>query len=145
MDHGHHSYSADSAMTEIALALAMGFFSIMVLTMVSMGAGSGQEKAAAQAVMSVELAPAKPDASENSGKAEPAAEDIIVIYHEGSFFDADLKDLDPMDLPPDGRVILAMPPSLPMVEALEIRSRFNRDNLIVSTLDARWMEALGRK
>ena len=29
----------DGAMTEVALALAMGFFSILVLTLVSMGGG----------------------------------------------------------------------------------------------------------
>ena len=40
MDNGYHNTTADSAMTEVALALAMGFFSIMVLTMVSMGTGS---------------------------------------------------------------------------------------------------------
>ena len=32
-----------NAMAEVALALAMGFFSIMVLTMVSMGAGAPGE------------------------------------------------------------------------------------------------------
>ncbi len=36
-----HDGSQGNAMTEIALALAMGFFSILVLTMVSMGAGHG--------------------------------------------------------------------------------------------------------
>lgn len=39
MEHVSQSATAESAMTEIALALAMGFFAIMVLTMVSMGAG----------------------------------------------------------------------------------------------------------
>ena len=34
-----HDGSQGNAMTEIALALAMGFFSLPVLTMVSMGAG----------------------------------------------------------------------------------------------------------
>ena len=35
--------SQGNAMTEIALALAMGFFSILVLTMVSMGAGDASQ------------------------------------------------------------------------------------------------------
>ncbi|MCH8138725.1 MAG: hypothetical protein IH926_07200 [Proteobacteria bacterium] len=36
-----HDGSQGNAMTEIALALAMGFFSLPVLTLVSMGAGHG--------------------------------------------------------------------------------------------------------
>ena len=72
-----------NAMTEIALALAMGFFSIMVLTMVSMGAGSGD---AAEAV-AARLAPPEAD-------AEPAAvvarteDDFVLIYHDGRLMTA---------------------------------------------------------
>ncbi len=36
-----HDGSQGHAMTEIALALAIGFFSLLVPTMVSMGAGHG--------------------------------------------------------------------------------------------------------
>ncbi|MEK9673064.1 MAG: hypothetical protein VW268_11270 [Rhodospirillaceae bacterium] len=39
MDGSHYG----NAMTEIALVLAMAFFSLMVLTLVSMGAGSPQK------------------------------------------------------------------------------------------------------
>ncbi len=40
-----HDGSQGNAMTEIALALAMGFFSLPVLTLVSMGAGHGAAQA----------------------------------------------------------------------------------------------------
>ena len=43
----------DSAMTEISLALAMAFFSIMVLTLISMGSGD----ATLQSPSSVNVAP----------------------------------------------------------------------------------------
>ena len=33
-----------NALTEIALAMAMGFFSVMVLTMMSMGVGLGEKR-----------------------------------------------------------------------------------------------------
>ncbi|MGB0672123.1 MAG: hypothetical protein ACPGNT_11560, partial [Rhodospirillales bacterium] len=50
------SATAESAMTEIALALAMGFFSLMVLTLISMGAGTSDspKQAASQSVQLVE-------------------------------------------------------------------------------------------
>ena len=40
-DQGMHDGSQGNAMTEIALALAISFFSLLVPTMVSMGAGHG--------------------------------------------------------------------------------------------------------
>ena len=143
MEHGHHNFSADSAMTEIALALAMGFFSIMVLTMVSMGAGSSDEDPA-EAVNSVALAPAQTEAGAESGQVRPVAEDVIIIYFQGRYLDQNLSPLALESLPAEGRLILAVAPDLPMVEAMAVRARINRENLIVSTLDERWMKALGR-
>jgi hypothetical protein len=60
--------SQDNAMTEIALALATGFFSIMVLTMVSMGAGFRESKPASAVI----LAPAAADAP-SSATVAPGA------------------------------------------------------------------------
>ena len=143
MEHGHHSYAADSAMTEIALALAMGFFSIMVLTMVSMGAGGLAKEKPADTVQTAALAPAKSQDKGENGQVQPAAQDMIIIYHNGRFMDQKLGAIDPARLPMSGRLILAVAPDLPMAEALEIRARINREDLIVSTLDDRWLKRLG--
>ena len=49
----------DGAMTEVALALAMGFFSILVLTLVSMGGGPGKSPSY-EAIRLVQTAPDGP-------------------------------------------------------------------------------------
>lgn len=142
MEHVSQSATAESAMTEIALALAMGFFAIMVLTMVSMGAGH-QEKAQEQA-KSVTAASLLPNATDTPTAAatEVAPDDQIVIFFRDAFYDTDLTPVDLGGLVPDSRVILAVPPDLPLSRAMELRGRFDRENLVVSTLDARWMERL---
>lgn len=128
-------------MTEIALALAMGFFSIMVLTLISMGI-DGRAPEAAQAVA---LAPS---ASEDprTGATSPRPDDRIVIFDGHHFLDAAMEPLDPAVLSGvRGRIVLAVDPSLPMAKAMAARSRIKADNLVVSTLDDRWRAALGRE
>ena len=129
-----------NAMTEIALALAMGFFSLMVLTMISMGAGKSDNPAVAAAM----LAPSTPAAAE-AATVEPTTEDMIVVYHGGRFFDRDLKPVDPAAIATSGRVLLALDPELPLAEAMAARTRINVANLIVSTLDDRWLTTLRSK
>ncbi len=136
MDDSHYG----NAMTEIALALAMGFFSIMVLTMVSMGAGEGRAKETASAAAAM-LAPPR---TETAAVTQVTDEDIFVAYHDGRFLDRDLKPVTPESIQTTGRVVLALDPALPLNEAVKARGRINVSNLIVSTLDQRWLETLAR-
>jgi hypothetical protein len=69
-----------------------------------------------------------------------------VIFHEGRFFDAELQDLDPRTLiasHPVTPIVLAIDPLLSLARAMEARARIDRDDVVVATLDARWLEALG--
>ena len=134
-----HDSSQGNAMTEIALALAMAFFSIMVLTMVSMGAGTGERISAVAAL----LAPAAGDGG-RAGIIKPQTDDLIVVYHKGQFLNRDLKPVDPATITSGARVVLALDPALPMGEAMAARTRINVKNLIVSTLDDHWLETLER-
>jgi hypothetical protein len=126
-----------NAMTEIALALAMAFFSIMVLTMISMGVGDAENKPAIGAV----VAPAETDTAP-SAQIRTQAEDKIVVYYAGRYFDKNLGVLDPAAMQGEGRVILALDPKLPMAEALLARGRIDVENLVVSVLDERWLTRL---
>ncbi len=125
-------------MTEIALALAMAFFSLMVLTLISMGAGKGDNPAVAAAM----FAPAPPAAA---ATVELDTGDMIVVYHGGRFLDRDLKPIDPAAIVTTGRVILALAPDMPLAEAMAARTRINVANLVVSTLDDRWLTTLRSK
>lgn len=133
MQNGTH----DNAMTEIALALAMGFFSILVLTMVSMGAGDGRSDAAA-AVMAL--------AANTPGTAAQAApDDFIVVYHQQRYFTAAMAPIDPKSIDTPKRIVLALARDLPLSEAMAARAQFATTNLVVSTLDERWQAALQQK
>ncbi len=131
--------SQGNAMTEIALALAMGFFSLLVLTMVSMGAGefeSGQK-------LTIVLAPStSQDSSQGATSLDP--DSLVVIYHQGGFFDSALAPLEAASIDVTKRVILAFAPDVPMAEVMEARTRISASNLLVSTLDEDWQAALGR-
>ena len=132
-----HDGSQGNAMTEIALALAMGFFSIMVLTMVSMGAGQGASEEGGAAIL--KMVPAQ------AGEARAVAansDDTIIIYHQGRFLDTELRSIDPRGLAASGRVVLALDPALPMAEALHAQAQVSARDLVVSVLDARWQAAL---
>ncbi len=128
--------STGNAMTEIALALAMAFFSIMVLTMISMGVAEDKTPAAA----GVLLAP--PAADAKAAALKPRTGDVIVVYYNGRFYNQNLKPLDPSSIKTSGRVLLALSPALPMSEAVSVRAQINISNLIVSTLDSRWLKTL---
>ncbi len=131
-----------NAMTEIALALAMGFFSIMVLTMVSMGAGRSQADAERTAIAAA-LAPADANAAQ-AARLKPDVGDVLVIYHRGRFYDRRLRVIDPAAKVYEGRVILALDRALNMGEALAARALVGAPDVVVSTLDQRWTEALAR-
>lgn len=107
-----HETHYKNAMTEISLALAMGFFSVMALAMVSMGV-----------------------------PVSAAKDDTLLIYLKGKFYDGNPKTVDPAGLTSPGRVILALEPNLTMTEALKARSRLKAQNLTITTLDRRWLEA----
>jgi len=129
-------------MTEVALALAMAFFSLMVLTMVSMGTPQPQRPVDATAnapspQMAVALA-AKGKGTPETDEKEPT----LIVFWQGRFLDRNLHSLNPASRTFEGRVILALPPDLPMGEALAARAKINAGNLFVSALNDKWLERL---
>ena len=133
--------SQDNAMTEVALALAMGFFSILVLTMVSMGAGRAPDPvSAAPPPAVISLTPSQAGAA-----PDDAPSDTLVVYYAGRFYDADLNPIDPAAVTGEGRVVLAFAPDLPLSEVLAAQARIEVPDLVASTLDGRWQAALARR
>ncbi len=131
--------SQGNAMTEIALALAMGFFSLLVLALVSMGAGQQADSTATTAV----LAPPVAEAAEQ-GATGVDPQDVILIYHKGGFLDTKMRAVEPGNLHGARRVVLAFAPDVPLAEAMSARSQVKSERLVVSTLDEAWLGALAR-
>ena len=132
--------SYGNAMTEIALALAMAFFSIMVLTMVSMSA-TPEKISKGQAQPTINLA--NSNTSNNQNAAAPTKRKLVVFWN-GQFMDQQLNLLELSSLKSSKKIVLAMPPNLPMTEALAARARLEGANIVVSVLDKRWLERLAK-
>jgi hypothetical protein len=131
----------ESAMTEIALALAMGFFSIMVLTLISFGAPAATS---ASNMAAVTVMPLKADAT--GGAVETAPDDLIVIAHDGIYLAADMSplSLDAIDAHV-GRVVLAIDPATPLQTVLKLRGGLKARDLVVVNLNADWRAALSSR
>lgn len=134
--------SHNNAMAECALALAMAFFSIMVLTMVSMGAGAETDRTGTPpSGERISIRPSTP-----SDAPRPARQDgeraTVIVHYGGRFYDVRLAPLVPGAIPAQGPAILAIDPALSMAEAIAVRRQIANPDLTVTTLDRRWLEAL---
>ena len=130
--------SFSNAMTEIALALAMAFFSVMVLAMVSMSIPREVTASAEAMDAALDLTPA---ATDNDAATAPVAAPLLIIFHKGRFLGEDLRVLDIQSLP-ETPLVLAIAPDMEMAAAMQIRERIPRPDLTVTTLDDRWITAL---
>lgn len=135
-----------NAMAEIALALAMGFFSIMVLTMVSMGSGLTPAPASALAKDGAELGQASdPATSSKNMKTEKVDPDNLVIFFEGKYRNARLEPISASSLAQREQLVLALDPLLPMSDALKARQRIDAAGVTVVALNDQWMTRLEAK
>ena len=113
-------------MTEIALALAMVFFSLMVLALVSVGINSTQPQ-----LMS--LTDSKP-AEENIQQAPG----FWVIYHAGTFYDRELKTIEPGQLQ-QGPIWLAVPPDMDLQQLIRAKAQIFSSDVSIAILDQPWL------
>ena len=129
----------DNAMTEIALALAMGFFSIMVLTLISFGAPAGKQ---GRAMAAATILPTNEDAT--GGAAKPSPDDLIVIANDGVYLGADMKALSVQTIDRHtGRVVLAIDPETSLQNVIKARGKLSARDLVVVNLNSAWRDALG--
>jgi len=141
MSRHSHEISQENAMTEIALALAMGFFSLMVLTLISMGTGDSK-------ALKTEALVLAPLAQSNGGNANDIEQnDLILIFDGERFLDTKMNEIDPaaaIQARPDpaARIVLAIDPELSLEDAIKARGLVKTENLIVSSLDKEWLQAL---
>ena len=132
--------SYGNAMTEIALALAMAFFSIMVLTMVSMSA-TPEKISKGQDQPNINLADSAPN---NTQKPAAPTKRKLVIFWNGQFMDQQLSPLELGSLKSSKKIVLAMPPNLPMADALAARAQLEGVDILVSVLDERWLGRMAK-
>ena len=139
----------ESAMTEIALALAMGFFSIMVLTIISMGSGAAPGVQKFPNISLVEPVD-RQDKSSGLEDFQNSKKQKIIIFDGKRFMDTELRPLDVAKINSDPKnndvvLVLAMPPEISIKSAMDAKNRIKAENLVVSHLNQAWLDALGSR
>lgn len=131
--------AAGGALTEIALAVAMAFFSILILTLVSVGNPAASDGRAAPRL---EIAGGA-DAEGADTRGRPvAADETLIVFHGGRYLDREGRVTDPRALA-DGPVVLAVDPGLSVDRVLAARAAVGRHAVTVTTLDPAWVRRLG--
>jgi hypothetical protein len=139
-DHMH-----SHAMAEVAFALAMAFFSIMVLAMVSMGIPHEKSKAIAGVQKDVREQPQLALFENREVKQDPAVDATktkVLVYFNGEFYNENLNELNVQTLEPDGVFILAVSPKLSVDEAMSVKATILSPDVSISLLDDRWLKRL---
>jgi len=134
--------SADNALTEVALALAMAFFAIMVLAMVSMAVPtSGRstaetpDKAVTATLVSARKNPVQ--------QPPPPVKDRYVVFYKGQFLNRQLAPMQAQALAAArARVVVALSPEISLRESIAIKALIPAEHTVVTTLSPAWLKRL---
>ena len=122
-------------LAEVALALAMAFFSLMILmlfAMVNAPKADATDVGPATMEMAVESRDPPPDNEERH----------LVIFTDGGFFDEDLNRLDPAAIDPAQPVILAVSQQMPISRITGFQRRYPDLTIEIAELTPGWQERI---
>ena len=122
-------------LAEVALALAMAFFSLMILmlfAMVNAPKADATDVGPATMEMAVESRDPPPDDEERH----------LVIFTDGGFFDEDLNRLDPAAIDPAQPVILAVSQQMPISRITGFQRRYPDLTIEIAELTPDWQERI---
>ena len=122
-------------LAEVALALAMAFFSLMILmlfAMVNAPKADATDVGPATMEMAVESRNPPPDNEERH----------LVIFTDGGFFDEDLNRLDPAAIDPAQPVILAVSQQMPISRITGFQRRYPDLTIEIAELTPDWQERI---
>ncbi len=124
----------DSAMTEVALALAMAFFAIFILTAVSMATPCTQ--ASEKDIHKLDL--------QSSQSEEPTLkqENSFIVYHQGQYYDQNLSLIDLNTLNTEAQYVLGVAPDLAIGQMLSLKHQKKLPNLSITLLNEQWQQRL---
>ena len=121
-------------LTEVALALSMAFFAIMVLTIFALSQ---------KQFKSIESNKISINSKSSINKDKKDKKRTLVFYHNKNFYDQNLKvwRLENQDKPAD-RYTLAVPTKMSVKELFEIKKIFQGLDLQITEQNQQWNDAL---
>ncbi|MFQ3249516.1 MAG: hypothetical protein ACI9O6_001324 [Glaciecola sp.] len=156
----HAQDQSTQAMTEVALALSMAFFSLLLLALVSIGVPdsqfsienthkeSAQEKileAVPEFVLRESIDLTK-ERSENSRKGTSQEKNSnqdtqYVFYYKSKLYNKNLQHTHISKLSSTQKTVVAMPMDTDVAQALELQQRFSEFNVTLTIMDKDWLAA----
>jgi hypothetical protein len=134
MEKNMNSDYSHNPLTEVALALSMAFFAIMVLTIFALSQ---------KQFKSIESNKISINSKSSINKDKKDKKRTLVFYHNKNFYDQNLKvwRLENQGKPTD-RYTLAVPTKMSVKELFEIKKIFQDLDLQVTEQNQQWNEAL---
>jgi lipopolysaccharide export LptBFGC system permease protein LptF len=134
MEKNMNSDYSHNPLTEVALALSMAFFAIMVLTIFALSQ---------KQFKSIESDKISMNSKSSVDKDKKDKKRTLVFYHNNNFYDQNLKiwRLENQDKQTN-RYILAVPTKMSVKELFEIKKFFQGFDLQVTEQNQQWNEAL---
>ena len=130
-EHRSHEHTSSHAMTEIALALSMAFFCLMVLSLVAAGVPKASPTPSLMQINDERL-------QQTEARGENGT---WVIYFGERFFDVSLNPVDPGSLNGDP-VYLAVDPNLGLQQLISAQTQFSTPDVSITLLDEAWISRL---
>ena len=131
-----NSEYSNNPLTEVALALSMAFFSIMVLSIFALS----QKDYKLKEENSLSISPSSPVKEKRKNKRS------IIFYFNKNFYDKNFKrwNIENFKNNVNGYT-LAVPPQLSVKELFEIRNSFKKIDIKITQQNKEWNEAFKRK
>jgi len=137
--------TSTNAMTEVALGLAMAFFSLLIVTMISMTMSlQSPTSKNLESMQDQETISILSNKTSKSVKSEGEVKQQFVFYYEGELFDETLSSCSLQCIQQKEHLVIAVAKNLNFNEVYELKIRLNHPNLSITTLNKAWTERLSQ-
>lgn len=126
---------ADDAnpLAEVAFALSMAFFSLMVLLLFAIVHQPEDTVADKMAIT---------EASKDQVEPAETQDPHIIIFHPNGFFNADMEPIDPSRLDTSKPLLLAVEETIPMSRIMGFKREYANFEIEIAELSPQWNEAI---
>ena len=111
----HSNYENNNALTEVSLALAMAFFSIMVLSIFALSQSHISQNKKKIDIINENQNPPKNEVNDN----------ILIYYLNNNYYDKNLKKINLKEIKNFKKVILSVSPKISLENLFQIKGNRN--------------------
>jgi len=128
------------AMTEVALALSMAFFSLLLVALISIGVPgtANEEQKKARSVPEFVVTETRPTGKNTKAINQPT-EIQYIFYFDSKFYDKHLKQINVTELNNIQKLVIAMPMETDVSDALALQKKFRGFDLALTIMDSEWL------